>query len=412
MINGVQFINGYKWVDTYYNGVKIAGSQLVEVSGEIISVAKTYNDSAFVRINGNTQEIGEGDKSPDNPYELKSVGDDGGFDLVSAGKNLFDPSILETPRTNSGVTVQYLSNEDCLLINGMASVSSGVPSSRVYINIPIVNGSRFTISTKYISGAVTRPTGSEFAVAYFGANDTIDSSVNWAACHLQNTDNVRENAVCNYNYITAFWIYSNAGVIYDNYKVKIQLEQNTVATPYTPFRGMQTINFPYPLRGQGDARDTIEYIGGNRWRHTQRLGVKVFDGTENWRRYSDYNQLYIGNTDAVFGEPFSSQVCCMSTHYKAKAFNDRGVFENNTCAVGGTGANIVIFTDMSLLEFLDFLTAQYAAGTPVTVYYQLAEPIITEFTAPAPQTYYPYTQMYTNAEIFPTLEGRVRVIDN
>ena len=85
MNSGIQFINGYKWVDTYYNGVKIAGSQLVEVSGEMLSVPNTYDDSAWLKIYGNTQEIGEGDKSPDNPYELKSVGDDGGFDLVSVG---------------------------------------------------------------------------------------------------------------------------------------------------------------------------------------------------------------------------------------------------------------------------------------------------------------------------------------
>ena len=84
MINGVQFINGYKWVDTYYNGVKIAGSQLVEVSGEMLSVPNTYDDTAWLKIYGKTVESGEGEKSPYNSYVFQSVEN---FDIISTNSD-------------------------------------------------------------------------------------------------------------------------------------------------------------------------------------------------------------------------------------------------------------------------------------------------------------------------------------
>lgn len=80
MKNGVQMINDHRPVETFLNGKKIAGSKVKTFTGTSLSIADTYNDSASLKTFGKTIEIGEGDKSPDNPYELKSVEP---FDLVS-----------------------------------------------------------------------------------------------------------------------------------------------------------------------------------------------------------------------------------------------------------------------------------------------------------------------------------------
>ena len=48
------------------------------------------------------------------------------------------------------------------------------------------------------------------------------------------------------------------GVIHTNVKFHIQNERGTISTPYEPFRGMQTINFPYTLRSLPDG--TKDYI--------------------------------------------------------------------------------------------------------------------------------------------------------
>lgn len=101
-MNGVQLINGYKWVDTHYNGKKIAGSKLIDVSGETLGVNNTYDDAAYITIKGKTLEIGTGEKSPDNPYTLQSVGSDGEWGLVSSGENLFN-----SDEPYKGVTIPF-----------------------------------------------------------------------------------------------------------------------------------------------------------------------------------------------------------------------------------------------------------------------------------------------------------------
>lgn len=44
MNNGIQMINDHRPVDTYYNGVKIAGSETKTFTGTSLSIADTYND--------------------------------------------------------------------------------------------------------------------------------------------------------------------------------------------------------------------------------------------------------------------------------------------------------------------------------------------------------------------------------
>lgn len=222
------------------------------------------------------------------------------------GKNLFNPSQWETPTTDRGVTVTYLPDEDCFLLNGTVTATGGIAIKT--INLSIVKGSIFSISTKYISGAVTRPTGSEYAVAYFGADDTIDSSVNWASCHLQNTDTVRENVVCDYNYVTRFWFYCSTGVSFDNYKIKIQLEQNQAATSYEPYRPEVSAPIP-PLRSNADGTvcDEFEVKTG---KLTRKIGrIESYNGEDvgdDW--ISSTGALDTGATvEYVLAEPIEEQ---------------------------------------------------------------------------------------------------------
>ena len=56
MKNGVQFINGHKWVDTWYNGKKIAGSIPITKSGDgSVEFDKCYDDVADVVVKGKTE---------------------------------------------------------------------------------------------------------------------------------------------------------------------------------------------------------------------------------------------------------------------------------------------------------------------------------------------------------------------
>ena len=169
-----------------------------------------------------------------------------------SGKNLFNPSAWSTSATVSGLTFQYLEDEDCFLINGTAtSVSEKVAK---YINIPSAANKSYVLSTQYVSGSVDRTNGEgdKWAVAYFGNGDTTNTTNNWYAIDLQNEDSVTTARVNGKNYITRFWFYVSKGVTFNNYKVRIQLEEGSSATGYEKYGAMPSPEYPSEIKSTGD----------------------------------------------------------------------------------------------------------------------------------------------------------------
>ena len=169
-----------------------------------------------------------------------------------SGKNLFNPSAWSTKATANGLTVQYLEDEDCFLINGTATQNDIVVEKRV--NISSLANTSYVLSTRYVSGSVDRTNGggSKWAVAYFGNGDTIDTNNNWYAINLQNEDSVTTSKINDKSYITRFWFYVNKGVTFNDYKVKIQLEEGTSATSYEKYGVMPSPEFPSEVKSTGD----------------------------------------------------------------------------------------------------------------------------------------------------------------
>ena len=192
-------------------------------------------------IGGNS--IQNGTPTPTSPVEIESVGD--------KTKNLLNASLWKTSVTNNGITVEYLEDEDCFLLNGTATSTAIIAEK--YINIPNVPGTSYVLSAKYVSGSIDRTNGSgnKYAVAYFGNADTINTMNNWYSIHLQNQDVTGSVKVNNKNYITRFWFYVSSGVKFDNYKVKIQLAEGNVATPY------ETYGYKVPIKVNG--KNLINY---------------------------------------------------------------------------------------------------------------------------------------------------------
>lgn len=62
-------------------------------------------------------------------------------------------------------------------------------------------------------------------------------------------------------------------------------------------------------------------------------------------------------------------------------------------------------------DLKSWLAAQYAAGTPVTVYYPLAEPIITYLDPATVPTYYPYTKLEQDGAVKGVIEATAKVIE-
>ena len=69
------------------------------------------------QIRGNS--INNGFPFPDSAAPIINSGTN--INVYLRGKNLISTEYFSTPKTFSGVTVQYLSDEDCFVLNGVAT---------------------------------------------------------------------------------------------------------------------------------------------------------------------------------------------------------------------------------------------------------------------------------------------------
>ena len=136
-------------------------------------------------------------------------------------------------------------------------------------------------------------------------------------------------------------------------------------TPEVLSLGTQTASVQN-LYAAGDYKDTQEIIGGTVKRN---VGIKVFDGTEEWVAHTVVGTYrYRFEDKKVEKSPFAS------THfvYSSKASGD---ISNGEMMCGAASPNAYFRnTDCATLaDFTAWLASQYAAGTPVIVIYPLAE---------------------------------------
>lgn len=156
-------------------------------------------------------------------------------------RNLLDCSLFVNSDTGSGMTTQYLEEEQCFLINGTALEGKYSTYRLTRLNLKITPNTYFSISTRYVSGSIDKTnctTQYEYSLVYFGKNDEPNQITNWCAVNLATSDQpyrVNENRLCDCNYITAVWFYISPGIVFDNYKVKIQLEEGSAATSFEPY---------------------------------------------------------------------------------------------------------------------------------------------------------------------------------
>lgn len=151
----------------------------------------------------------------------------------------------------------------------------------------------------------------------------------------------------------------------------------TDGTPEVLTLGAQTVNVPM-LLSVGAYKDEAELIHGIK---TGRVGIKVFDGTENWFAYTS-STLVVQNATSDWGAVAGvGGYCTHLTVLKAGETTFAGA-----CRFA-TAFNVyeykTAFGVADVAGFKAYLAAQYAAGTPVIVIYPLATPT-TENVTPQP----------------------------
>lgn len=325
-------------------------------SSSIIDYKLENNEIAiFEKIKGNTLEIGSGDKSPDNPYNI--VGSNP-TKVTMCGKNLLDLSVFTLKSTGTAVyqdgkiTVTGANNWA-----GTALIFDAVFPPATYC-ITKNGANRLMSDSNEIPRAISNSTYKGYGREFYSNGD--DETLRFTA-----TKPFRVGFVC----------------VAGDSVVCPQIEIGDTAAPYEPYTG-QTITLPAlePLYGDGTVCDEYDAVSGV---ETRRWGRVVFDGTENWGTTlnpSGNRRYYIQVPDSVFYSKVSQVVC---SHWASIApgltYKDvTGI----TLALDTVNKSIWLydsrFAQADLPTFEAYLNAQATAGTPVTVLYQLAEPVITK----------------------------------
>lgn len=145
---------------------------------------------------------------------------------------------------------------------------------------------------------------------------------------------------------------------------------------YQPFVQPQTVTDIPMLLSVGDYKDEAELISGIK---TGKVGVKVFDGTENWTAYTS-STLVIQNATSDWGAVAGvGGYCTHLTVLKAGETTFAG-----SCRFA-TAFNLYEYkTAFGVADVAGFkakLAEQYAAGTPVILLYPLATETTEHITA-------------------------------
>ena len=136
------------------------------------------------------------------------------------------------------------------------------------------------------------------------------------------------------------------------------------------------------LRRVGDYADSYD---ATTHKITRRVGVKVLDGTEQWERVNDnYSGIsafvfYINTTGNGIENTIS--LCTIATG----AVNNWSASQNKIVIRSNRNIGFLNPSNMTYSSTVEdwgaYVADQYAAGTPVTVYYQLATPVEEDWDA-------------------------------
>lgn len=193
------------------------------------------------------------------------------------------------------------------------------------------------------------------------------------------------------------WISRTAGFLGNQYKfttpndcyfIKIQvaisielnnndviLEEGSTATDYIPHEE-QTATFPLEEGQILHASDTIED------KIVQRRKTIVFDGTENWNLFFSTEGIFTRSLSnvAVNSSSTKNVICNYFIGTNRNYIRNNLATADNLISCFGAELTIANKSITTAADFKAWVAEKYANGTPLTVEYELAEPIKTEFT--------------------------------
>ena len=320
-----------------------------------------------VEVGCRAKQAGTGAASPAN---VRAITGREGVEVRACGKNLFD-YLSEPVRDNNSAT--HTVND------GVISVTpGGARSSGIYYSIRALReqllGQTVTLSFEIRADA-------SFSVYGMGLGSdmwNVDASTEW-----QRVTKTSVAALTQYNELS-FYQY-NAGTPVTFYIRNIQIERGSTATEYEPYRSMGGggITPSAPLYGLPGVEDTVGISADGDVLVTHRTGALIIDGEQCAPYASGFGTpegVYaytapLTGSGALAEEDFPG-ICSHFAVIPHSAVQSERTAGTVMLGVGNSGVpQAWFFTTHATAEaFNGWLQQQQAAGTPVTIVYELAEP--------------------------------------
>lgn len=300
-------------------------------------------------------QAGSGEPSPENIRPIK------GRDSVTVercGGNVIE--FLSTNDSSAGIKIA-VDSEKNITLNGTLVGKGNIDIGMCRLHW--VAGKTYTMFVKKVGGSASLGSGDGITFAYslftpdynhFFRGDTNDTNLD---AYIASDAALAETELV---FMLQIW---RDGTVFNDFKFQIEVVEGTTApTTYTHYTG-QTSTLTLPRTIYGGTVDAVTGEGQETWQ------AKSFKGAENWALYDDGSSAKFFYTAdyTVDSEPLNT-IC---SHFSKAAFTRGKIIRVYTS----------VFTDLD--AYKDYLTAQYAAGTPVQIAYKLATP--TPFTATGAQ---------------------------
>ena len=356
-------------------------------AGNTATAFEPYEDVPFISIDNaqgqvqsvaveagcRTRQAGTGDPSPEN---IRAITGRESVEIAACGKNLF-------PSMTSAVTVRGLTVS--LQADGTV-VISGTATGQVTV---------YTFTGMLPDGQYTISGGADNASVALIAVDANNQWKRTIGGSWGNPGTFNFNGLLDGEYRVRMMIQTasnSAGQTFDNVVLSPQLEAGGTATTFEPYRSMGggTVTPTEPLYGLPGAEDTVEASVDGDVLVTRRTAVLELDGTETnivvVESSSNHARLRI--TPAKAAKPSETTRTlgkALCSHYKTVSTGAQWNDAAEGVGVETNGTILIFDARFTTLEaWKTYLAAQYAAGTPVTIVYELAAPETEALTAISP----------------------------
>lgn len=318
----------------------------VEKSGTLVQMDGMLGGYPLgVKVSWTPAQEGSGDPSPENIRPIKGRTE---IKVERCGENLLNIKPFDTS-TKKGITFEY-APEGGIHIQGTASANADSPTFPVW-HLPPGKYYGSNMPTGASASIVVRRNGSNLWLKTNGIFEILAGDV-----------------------IVYWYMFVTNGLTLDITIYPYIVSGTTASTTYTPYIG-STNTLTLPSTVYGGEVDAVTGEGQREWR------CITITGREPCHIYTTLFYIDFYKTDSFVPEPAIDSKNGKCSHYLYQLYGENGfigITLDGGAAVYSPGAKYPSTND-GLREWMDYLAAQYAAGTPVQICYKQANPV--PFTA-------------------------------